>query len=123
MPSLGEDLFDKYYRVDSPEERMRPSMPCHKFKVDKRSRGPVFGEYVHLKGRISLHMRHTCHLSPPISHLKGRTSLYTLQEKMQFLTYIILTYDNICQYCVFKLSIMTYITYFKAIMTFVHDLG
>ena len=47
----------------------------------------------------------------------------TLQEKMQFLTYIILTYDNICQYCVFKLSIMTYITYFKAIMTFVHDLG
>ena len=46
-----------------------------------------------------------------------------LQEKMQFLTYIILTYDNICQYCVFKLSIMTYITYFKAIMTFVHDLG
>ena len=50
----------------------------------------------------------------------------TLQEKMQFLTYIILTYDNICQYCVFKLAIMTYITYFKAIMTYiklVHDLG
>ena len=49
-----------------------------------------------------------------------------LQEKMQFLTYIILTYDNICQYCVFKLAIMTYITYFKAIMTYiklVHDLG
>ena len=50
----------------------------------------------------------------------------TLQEKMQFLTYIILTYDNICQYCVFKLAIMTYTTYFKAIMTYiklVHDLG
>ena len=48
------------------------------------------------------------------------------KKKMQILTYIILTYDNICQYCVFKLSIMTYITYFKAIMTYiklVHDLG
>ena len=53
-------------------------------------------------------------------------SQLALQEKMQFLTYIILTYDNICQYCVFKLAIMTYITYFKAIMTYkklVHDLG
>ena len=50
----------------------------------------------------------------------------SLQEKMQFLTYIILIYDNICQYCVFKLAIMTYTTYFKAIMTYiklVHDLG
>ena len=53
----------------------------------------------------------------------------TLQEKMQFLTYIILTYDNICQYCVFKLAIMTYTIYFKAIMTYIklvvlfHDFG
>ena len=52
-----------------------------------------------------------------------------LQEKMQFLTYIILTYDYICQHCVFKLAIMTYTTYFKAIMTYIqlvvlfHDLG
>ena len=49
-----------------------------------------------------------------------------IHEKIQFLTYIILTYDNICQYCVFKLAIMTYTTYFKAIMTYiklVHDLG
>ena len=59
------------------------------------------------------------------------TSVGSLQEKMQFLTYIILTYDNICQYCVFKLAIMTYTTYFKAIMTYIyiklvvlfHDLG
>ena len=76
MPSLGEDLFDKYCRIDSPEERMRHSMPCHEFKVDKCSRGPVFGEYVHLKGRISLHMRDTRHLPPSISHLKGRISLH-----------------------------------------------
>ena len=55
---------------------MRPSMPCHEFKVDKRSWGPVFGEYVHLKGITSLHMRDTRHLPPPISHLKGRTSLH-----------------------------------------------
>ena len=57
---------------------------------------------------------------------EGPEGAVTLQEKMQFLTYIILTYDNICQYCVFKLAIMTYITYFKAIMTYiklVHDLG
>ena len=76
MPSLGEDLFGKYCRIDSPEEPMHPSMPCHKFKVDKRSRGPVLGEYVHLKGRTSLHMRDTRHLPPPISHLKGRTNLH-----------------------------------------------
>ena len=56
MPSLGDDLFDKYYRIDSPEERMRPFMSCHEFKMDKRSRGPVFEEYVHLKERISLRM-------------------------------------------------------------------
>ena len=49
MPSLGEDLFNKYCRIDSPEESMCPSMPFHEFKVDKRSRGPVFGKYVHLK--------------------------------------------------------------------------
>ena len=54
---------------------------------------------------------------------------YHYKKKMQFLTYIILTYDNICQYCVFKLTIMTYTTYFKAIMTYIkvvvlfHDLG
>ena len=58
--------------------------------------------------------------------LKVSERLLSLQEKRQFLTYIILTYDNICQYCVFKLAIMTYTTYFKAIMTYiklVHDLG
>ena len=66
MPSLREDLFDKYCQIDSPEERMRPSMHFHKFKVDKRSRGPVFGEYVHLKGRTSLHMRDMHHLPLPI---------------------------------------------------------
>ena len=71
MPSLGDDLFDKYCRIDSPEERMHPSMPCHEFKVDKRSRGLVFEEYVHLKGRTTLHIRDTCHLPPLISHLKG----------------------------------------------------
>ena len=76
MPYLGEDLFDKYCRIDSPEEHMRPSMPCHEFKVDKRSRSPAFGEYVHLKGRTGLHMRDTRHLPPPISHLKGRTNLH-----------------------------------------------
>ena len=48
------------------------------------------------------------------------TSVGSLQEKMQFLTYIILTYDNICQYCVFKLAIMTYTTYFKAIMIYIY---
>ena len=53
----------------------------------------------------------------------------SLQEKMQFLTYISLTYDYICQHCVFKLAIMTYTTNFKAIMTYIqlvvlfHDLG
>ena len=56
MPSFGEDLFGKYCWIDSPEEHMLPSMPCHEFKVDKISRGEVFGEYVYLKGRTSLHM-------------------------------------------------------------------
>ena len=51
---------------------MRPSMPCREFKVDKRSRGPVFGEYVHLKGRTSLHKRYMRHLLPLILPLKGK---------------------------------------------------
>ena len=63
------------------------------------------------------------------SKLLTLETMASLQEKMKFLTYIILTYDNICQYCVFKLAIMTYTTYFKAIMTYIklvvlfHDLG
>ena len=56
---------------------MRPSMPCHEFKVEKCSRGPVFGKYVHLKGITSLHARYMQHLLPMIFHLKGRTSLRT----------------------------------------------
>ena len=69
-------------------------------------------------------------LRPPLFELCNKigvsSSTPSLQEKMQFLTYIILTYDNICQYCELKLAIMTYTTYFKAIMTYikhVHDLG
>ena len=76
MPSVGEVLFNQCCRIDSPEESMHPSMPCHESKVDKRSRGPVFRKYVHLIGRTSLHTRDMRHL-PPIFHLKGRTSLHT----------------------------------------------
>ena len=40
---------------------MCPSMPCHEFKVDKRSWSPVFGKYVHLKEEpVS-----TCEILPP----------------------------------------------------------
>ena len=54
---------------------MRPSMPYREFKVDKRSWGPVFGKYVHLKGRTGLHVRYMRHFLPSILPLKGRTSL------------------------------------------------
>ena len=77
MPSPREVLFNQCYRIDSPEESMHPSMPCHESKVDKRSRGPVFGKYVNLEGRTSLHTRDMRHLLPSIFHLKGRTSLHT----------------------------------------------
>ena len=76
MPSPGEVLFNQCCRIDFPDESMHPSMPCHESKLDKRSRGPIFGKYVHLKGRTSLHMRDMRHLLPPIFHLKGRTSLH-----------------------------------------------
>ena len=77
MPSPGEVLVNQCYRIDSLEESMRPSMPCHDFKVDKHSRGPTFRKYVHLKVRTSLHTRDMRHLLPPIFHLKGRTNLRT----------------------------------------------
>ena len=72
MLSLGEVLFNKCCRVDSTGESMRPSMPCCEFKVDKRSRGPVFGKYVHLKGRTSIHTRDMRLLLPPIFNLKRK---------------------------------------------------
>ena len=68
MPSPEEVLFNQCCRIDSPEESMHPSMPCHESKVNKRSRGPVFLKYVHLKGRTSLHMQDMRHLLPPIFH-------------------------------------------------------
>ena len=70
-----ETLFNKYQWIDSPGDNVRPSMPCREFKVDKRSRGPIFGKYVHLKGRTSLHARYMRHFLPLILPLKGRTSL------------------------------------------------
>ena len=77
MPSPGEVLFNQCCRIDSPEEGMYPSMPCHESKVNKRSQCPVFGKYVNLKGKTNLHTRDMRHLLPPIFHLKGRTSLHT----------------------------------------------
>ena len=68
MPSPGEVLFNQCCRIDSPEESLHPSMPCHESKVNKRSQGPVFWKYVHLKGRTSLHTQDMRHLLPPIFH-------------------------------------------------------
>ena len=51
-------------------------MPCREFKVDKRSQGPVFEKYAHLKGRVGLHARYMRHLLPQILSLKGRVGLH-----------------------------------------------
>ena len=41
MPSPTKVLFNKCSRIDSPEESMRPSMPCHEFCDAPKPGGPL----------------------------------------------------------------------------------